>query len=62
MNLEFEVIEETKLVLQKEELEKWRDHYVTTSKQYREQWRRMFYLGKAEVLTDMLKHYDELVG
>lgn len=49
------------ITLSKEILERWRDHYQEVSERYGEAWRKMFYLGKAEILVDLIKLIDDEV-
>lgn len=50
------------IVITKEALEEWRDHYFEVATNMErfpiDQWQQKFYLGKAEVLTELLKHFD----
>lgn len=44
----------------KEALEKWRDHYRKVASKYEnEPFKWGFYMGKADVLIDMIKHFEE---
>lgn len=50
------------ITITKEALEKWRDHYLRLRKKYYgmgNHERGIAYLGKASVLTDLLKHFEE---
>lgn len=52
------------ITIPKKTLEEWRDHYRKAAKRYKDnpnnaailKW--VFYAGKADVLTDILKHFD----
>jgi hypothetical protein len=46
----------------KEELEKWRDHYQEEASKRGRGKIGWFYLGKREVLIDMLKMFEPLMG
>lgn len=52
------------IFITKEALEKWRDHYQKTSDEQKRKHQSTaayfdYYLGKAAVLTDILKHFEE---
>lgn len=44
----------------KEALEKWRDHYLKVASKYKnEPFKWGLYLGKADALIEILKHFEE---
>lgn len=48
------------ITITKEALAEWRDHYLEVGDGHREEpfiWG--LYVGKADVLTDLLKHFEE---
>lgn len=51
------------ITITKKALEEWRDHYFEVATNMErfpiEQWQQKFYLGKVEVLTEILKHFEE---
>lgn len=46
------------IIISKQALEEWRDHYLKVSREEPDPW-RAFYSGKADVLTEILKHFEE---
>lgn len=49
------------IIITKEALERWRNHYLALSKKYNNNiFMRTLYLAKAGVLIDILKHFDEM--
>jgi hypothetical protein len=50
------------ICISKEELEKWRDHYDAEAMKRDKGKIGWFYLGKREVLIDMLKMFEQLEG
>lgn len=50
------------ICISKDELEKWRDHYESVASEKGRGKIGWFYLGKREVLIDMLKMFDSLIG
>lgn len=50
------------ICISKEELEKWRDHYDAEAMKRGKDKIGWFYLGKREVLIDMLKMFEQLEG
>lgn len=41
-------------------LERWRNHYLNVAKKYKEDpLKRGLYMGKANTLIDLLKHFEE---
>lgn len=57
-------IEGDYIKVSKAELEKWRDHYFDTAYQQKEIGSPLdlFYLGKRDVLIDMIKMFEPLMG
>ena len=51
-------IDNDKAVLLKEDLENRRDHYRMLMDKHRSQLRRLFYAGKVDLLTDILKQFE----
>lgn len=51
------------ITITKQALEEWRDHYFEVATNIErfpiDQWQQKFYLGKADVLTEILKHFEE---
>lgn len=51
------------IVISRKALEEWRDHYFEVATNMErfpiDQWQQKFYLGKVEVLTEILKHFEE---
>ena len=49
------------IIITKKALETWRDHYIEVSKDLKEKgdiwW--IFYTGKADVITEILKHFED---
>lgn len=50
------------LCISKAELEKWRDHYNAVASEKGKGEIGWFYVGKADVLVDMLKMFEPLEG
>lgn len=50
------------IIISKQELEEWRDHYDAEAMKKGRGKIGWFYLGKREVLIDILKMFDELMG
>ena len=48
--------------ISKEELEKWRDHYYSVASEKGKGKIGWFYLGKHEVIIDILKMFEPLEG
>ena len=62
-------IEDEKITLTRQEIQEARDHYCKVADKFKPKkkdealdHRYMFYLGKAEVLTDILKMFEPLEG
>ena len=58
---EYSVTEDS-ITISKKALEDWRDHYVTISSEFKFSERPdmvMFYIGKADALTEILKHFED---
>lgn len=53
-----------KIILDKKELESFRDHYLNCANQQKEIGSPLdlFYLGKRDMLIDIIKMFDPLVG
>ena len=49
------------IIISKAELKKWRDHYNNVALEKGKGKIGWFYLGKREVMIDMLKHIDPLI-
>ena len=49
------------ITISKAELEKWRDHYNNVALEQGKGKIGWFYLGKREVMIDILKHIDPLI-
>lgn len=48
------------IFITKEALEKWRDHYLKVADKSKEEpFKWGLYIGKADVLIDLLKHFEE---
>lgn len=65
-NGEYQITEDS-ICIKKSVLEAWRDHYREVSKRnkdipFNEDWQGCIYMGKADVLVDILKHFDDLDG
>lgn len=58
-------IENDGIWISKKALESWRDHYqnVADGKHIYppNELQKLFFIGKADVLTELLKHFEELV-
>ena len=50
------------IIISKEELEEWRDHYDAEAMKRGKGKIGWFYLGKREVLIDILKMFEPLMG
>ena len=50
------------ICISKKELEKWRDHYLKLYREQDEEWKRAFYLGKADAMIEALKMFEPLMG
>ena len=50
------------ITISKAELEKWRNHYHTVALEEDTNEIKWFYLGKREVMIDILKHFELLMG
>lgn len=49
------------ITITKEALEKWRDHYLKVAVKYKnEPFKWGLYLGKADAIIEILKHFDEM--
>lgn len=47
------------IIITKESLEKWRDHYVNKAYEAIGMWTNGLYSGKIDVLSDLLKHFEK---
>ena len=49
------------ITITKEALEKWRDHYKELAREHANEMRPdwWYYKGKADLLTNLLKHFEE---
>lgn len=48
------------ITITRKALEEWRDHYNGIANETKDEpWHFGFYLGKADVLTEILKHFEE---
>lgn len=47
------------ITITKEALEEWRDHYNKNVLKVTQEWQKSFYMGKADALTEILKHFEE---
>lgn len=50
------------ITISKAELEKWRNNYHTMALEEDMNEIKWFYLGKREVMIDILKHFESLIG
>ena len=51
------------ITITKEALEEWRDHYLKVAdKSKKEPFKWGLYVDKADVLIDLLKHFEDLEG
>ena len=48
------------ITVSKDVLEKWRDHYWEASREQGDEWRKGFYIGKADVYINILKLFEPL--
>ena len=48
------------ITISKDVLEKWRDHYWEVSRKQDDEWRKGFYIGKADVYINILKLFEPL--
>jgi hypothetical protein len=55
-------IDGNKAILLKEDLERKAEHYWDLSTKYRATFRRLYYLGKRDVVIDILKQFEESNG
>jgi len=53
--------EKTSITISKKALEEWRDHYRNVAKKHPDEreFTKLYYVGMADVLTDILKHFEE---
>ena len=58
---EYEVNEDS-ITIKKEVLEQWRDHYLEVSKSESREQLSLLYLGKHDVIVDILKMFEPLEG
>lgn len=58
---EYEVNEDS-ITIKKEILEQWRDHYLEVSKSESREQLSLLYLGKHDVIVDILKMFEPLEG
>lgn len=59
---EYEITDDA-ITIKKDVLEQWRDHYFNNAldKELSEHfWKKMFYLGKHELIVDLLKMFEPL--
>ena len=56
------LIQGNKVILLKEELEKMAEQNKELMSKHRSQLRRLFYAGRLDVITDILKQFEELEG
>ena len=50
------------ITISKAELEKWRNHYHNVALEEDTNEIKWFYLGKRDVMIDILKHFEPLIG
>lgn len=62
MVLENYEIDGDNMIITKAELEKWRDHYYSVASEKGKGKIGWFYLGKHEVIIDILKMFEPLEG
>ena len=55
-------IEGNKAILLREDLEQMAEYYRELMNKHRSQLRRLFYAGRLDVITDILKQFEELEG
>ena len=58
---EYEINEDS-ITIKKEILEQWRDHYLEASKSESREQLSLLYLGKHDVIVDILKMFEPLEG
>lgn len=58
---EYEINEDS-ITIKKEVLEQWRDHYLEVSKSESREQLSLLYLGKHDVIVDILKMFEPLEG
>ena len=58
---EYEINEDS-ITIKKEVLEQWRDHYSEVSKSESREQLSLLYLGKHDVIVDILKMFEPLEG
>ena len=58
---EYEINEDS-ITIKKEILEQWRDHYLEVSKSESREQLSLLYLGKHDVIVDILKMFEPLEG
>ena len=62
MVLQHYKIDGDSITISKAELEKWRDHYHNEALEEGKGKIGWLYLGKREVMIDILKHFEPLMG
>lgn len=58
---EYEINEDS-ITIKKEVLQQWRDHYLEVSKSESREQLSLLYLGKHDVIVDILKMFEPLEG
>ena len=58
---EYEINEDS-ITIKKEVLQQWRDHYLEVSKNESREQLSLLYLGKHDVIVDILKMFEPLEG
>lgn len=58
---EYEINEDS-ITIKKEVLQQWRDHYLKVSKSESREQLSLLYLGKHDVIVDILKMFEPLEG
>ena len=65
---DYKVLDDDKIILSKKELENWKAHYSNVALSIKDyegvspQFNKGFYLGKSEILCDIMKMFDDLEG
>ena len=53
-------INESSIRITKKELEKWKAFYFDCSRKEKEEYKKAFFLGKADAFIELLKHFEDL--
>lgn len=55
-------VNETSIRISKNELKKWKDFYFAASRKANDEYKKAFFVGKADAFIELLKYFDGLKG